>query len=527
MKSRKIFALIIAIVMVVQLLPVSISASYSGEDGLSGIDLEVYNELKAVIEDIADGKVSSTVITIEVSCSTASLGVPQITDDRPLEVAVNAFAETLDLNLIISYLIYDCPYELYWIDKRAEVYAEEEFAGMGAELLVTITITLPVSTDYQAGGSSTTVDSAKVSSAKTTAKYAQSIVKKYENYSDEEKIVAFKEAICDLVSYETSYTSSDYGDIWQLVYVFDQDPDTNVVCEGYSKALQYLCDLAGLDCITVSGTMTGATGAGVHMWNVVRLDGVNYLVDVTNSDSGAAGQNGGLFMVCASDAVSSSSSGYSFTAGSKTVTYAYDNLMMQLYPSSYLTLGTVSKAVEEEIEEEHTHTLTKTSAKDATCTTDGNVGYWYCSSCGTYFSDKNATTEISLSNTIIKATGHSYESVVTDPTCTEGGYTTHTCTVCGDTYTDSETAALGHSYESEVTTEPTYFKAGLRTYTCTVCGDSYTEEIETLLNAIEEVVNLIASVCSLVATELVTQGMGAAVKEGVWGVVMRVLGILI
>ena len=33
---------------------------------------------------------------------------------------------------------------------------------------------------------------------------------------------------------------------------------------------------------------------------------------------------------------------------------------------------------------------------------------------------------------------HSYESVVTDATCTEGGYTTHTCSLCGDTYTDGE-----------------------------------------------------------------------------------------
>ncbi len=42
---------------------------------------------------------------------------------------------------------------------------------------------------------------------------------------------------------------------------------------------------------------------------------------------------------------------------------------------------------------------------------------------------------------------HSYESVVTPPTCVNGGYTTHTCTLCGDEYTDSENAATGeHNY---------------------------------------------------------------------------------
>jgi hypothetical protein len=40
---------------------------------------------------------------------------------------------------------------------------------------------------------------------------------------------------------------------------------------------------------------------------------------------------------------------------------------------------------------------------------------------------------------------HSYEAVVTDPTCTEAGYTTYTCE-CGDTYTGDEVEALGHDY---------------------------------------------------------------------------------
>ena len=51
----------------------------------------------------------------------------------------------------------------------------------------------------------------------------------------------------------------------------------------------------------------------------------------------------------------------------------------------------------------------------------------------------------------IAATGHNYESAVTDPTCTEKGYTTYTCSVCGDSYKDGETAAKGHSYTDAVT----------------------------------------------------------------------------
>ena len=67
---------------------------------------------------------------------------------------------------------------------------------------------------------------------------------------------------------------------------------------------------------------------------------------------------------------------------------------------------------------------------------------------------------------------HDYEAVVTDPTCTEAGYTTYICS-CGDTYTGDEVAALGHSYEA-VVTAPTCTAAGYTTYTC-ACGDTYTE----------------------------------------------------
>ena len=43
------------------------------------------------------------------------------------------------------------------------------------------------------------------------------------------------------------------------------------------------------------------------------------------------------------------------------------------------------------------------------------------------------------------ALGHDYDSIVTSPTCTEKGYTTHTCTECGDTYKDAYVDALGHT----------------------------------------------------------------------------------
>ena len=74
---------------------------------------------------------------------------------------------------------------------------------------------------------------------------------------------------------------------------------------------------------------------------------------------------------------------------------------------------------------------------------------------------------------------HEYISEVTEPTCEEQGYTTHTCTKCGDSYKDSYTDALGHTWnEGEVTKEATCTEDGEMTFTCETCGETKTEKIE-------------------------------------------------
>ena len=62
------------------------------------------------------------------------------------------------------------------------------------------------------------------------------------------------------------------------------------------------------------------------------------------------------------------------------------------------------------------------------------------------------------------------------------GYTTHTCTACGDSYVDSYVNALGHKYNS-VVTAPTFTEQGYTTYTCTVCNHSYKDNYVDVLTA--------------------------------------------
>ena len=85
-----------------------------------------------------------------------------------------------------------------------------------------------------------------------------------------------------------------------------------------------------------------------------------------------------------------------------------------------------------------------------------------------------------LENAKIHFTEHKYKytTVVTAPTCTAKGYTTYTC-ACGHTYKDNEVNAKGHTYTSKITTDPTHTKEGVETFTC-YCGDSYTKSIAKL-----------------------------------------------
>ncbi|MBE6984276.1 MAG: hypothetical protein E7434_01440 [Ruminococcaceae bacterium] len=126
------------------------------------------------------------------------------------------------------------------------------------------------------------------------------------------------------------------------------------------------------------------------------------------------------------------------------------------------------------------HCIEFVAAKSATCTEDGNVDYWHCEYCDTYFADEDCKYDIPYSFVRIAASGHNYTSSVINPTCDTAGYTSYICSNCDDSYTDNEVPALGHDYTAEVTA-PTCDADGYTTYTCSVCGDSYTDDEVTAL----------------------------------------------
>ncbi len=107
----------------------------------------------------------------------------------------------------------------------------------------------------------------------------------------------------------------------------------------------------------------------------------------------------------------------------------------------------------------------------ATCTQDGSYdSVTYCAVC---------KAELNRQTVTITAKGHNYEAVVTAPRCTEGGYTTYTCSVCGGSYIADEVEALGHSFTGYVSNnDATCTADGTETAKCDRCDvtDTRTEE---------------------------------------------------
>ena len=85
-----------------------------------------------------------------------------------------------------------------------------------------------------------------------------------------------------------------------------------------------------------------------------------------------------------------------------------------------------------------------------TCTERGQTGGTECSRC------KLVYTKAS----VVDAKGHTYQTSVVEPTCSEWGYTVYTCTVCEDTYNGNYVGMVEHTWGAA---------DGNGIKTCTVC----------------------------------------------------------
>jgi hypothetical protein len=86
----------------------------------------------------------------------------------------------------------------------------------------------------------------------------------------------------DYITKNNSYNDAAVTNqsLWRSFCAYGALIDGKVVCEGYSRAMQLLSSYAGLQCLLVTGQGKNQN----HMWNIIKIDGNWYHLDITWCD---------------------------------------------------------------------------------------------------------------------------------------------------------------------------------------------------------------------------------------------------
>lgn len=196
-------------------------AAYAGSK-LTGANAKIYEQIKAFFIKIANGEQESTTFTVD----TTGLG---------MDYHWSGYSS----NAISSALLLDLPFEQYWYDKTVGWKSSAKGDG---KYITSVEYRFPVSADYVPAGASGTdyrIDTAKAKNAAAQMQNARALVAQNSNLSDYDKLKAYERYICSQVEYNYAAIEENnrapYGDPWQIISVFDNNPATDVVCEGYAN----------------------------------------------------------------------------------------------------------------------------------------------------------------------------------------------------------------------------------------------------------------------------------------------------
>lgn len=244
-------------------------------DYLSDVQKYVYDTVKPVLQDLAAGRRTSTYLEVDFAATPYDLA--EYTSE--------------DLSLVMKALTHDAPYDMYWFGTYAYILSNAK--NRIRLWLIPQAPYCPEDYDYY---DNATILTEQVDRANAAVANAKRILDQYRDLPDYYKLAAYADEICALVAYDNNAAANDTytEDInpWTLVNVFDNNLATNTVCEGYAEAFQYLCDMSEFEGAVECYSPSGAN----HKWNIVRMDGTSYLMDVTHCDGGAYARRGPKFL---------------------------------------------------------------------------------------------------------------------------------------------------------------------------------------------------------------------------------------
>ena len=249
------------------------------------------------------------------------------------------------------------------------------------------------------------------------------------------------------------------------------------VCEAYSRTYEMLVNYYGGEAMYVSGQAggwnpkLGQTSWGPHAWNVIKLDdGKYYLTDVTFDDPVITYSDGTVGSDLRYDYFAKGTAAFENT---HKVTQPFDLTQSSINPLNYqypLPVIPTNEFSLTWLESylNHEHKYSSAITKSPTCTEEGIMTYT-CTVCGDSYTESIPMRE------------HEYQTVRTvNSTCVVNGYTLCRCKNCSKEITIDIKPLVAHNYVSEVSVQPTCTEAGERLHTCTVCGNKRTEVIPAL-----------------------------------------------
>lgn len=440
---------------------VSVKRALSAQQGLDPDGQRIYELVVPGLQEIAAGERSLAIFDVtdkdrgltEMTLTEEELGVPVAIEGEDGGLVINPEAKEIlkktyepvykfDLKAVLRAWLSELPYELYWFDKTTGLKGERSMVyragGPDPETGSFTTLTIAnglyklkfrVAEEYSdstAEDPAYTVDQSSREALDQAKARIQSVVDAYAAWGDYEKLDGYRQEICSLVSYNSSAAADpdvQYGNAFQLIWVFDGDDTTNVVCEGYAKAFQYLFQRSEFESpLTEVKTVNGKTGraGGVmtnHMWNVVTMeDGRNYLADITNCDTGMSGEDRLLFL-CGGEG--SPSEGYTCGTKNGNKLYVPDEYSLKLFGDDGLVIPSFSYI--------HDHISKTVPGSPATCEAAGATDGAVCELCERILTPQED----------IPAKGHTWGewTVKTPATVKNAEVQQRSCSVCNQTET--------------------------------------------------------------------------------------------
>lgn len=96
-----------------------------------------------------------------------------------------------------------------------------------------------------------------------------------------DKLKVFHDYLVLNSTFEKSDEAGNYNQTIYNAFSGGTSKQGNIQCAGYAKAMQYLCDKVGIDCMVITGTNEKGTS---HAWNKVKVEGEWYNLDATWDD---------------------------------------------------------------------------------------------------------------------------------------------------------------------------------------------------------------------------------------------------